>query len=269
MALSALLFAVLFLPGYLAGGGEKQPVEIVFFGDSVYGNLRDGSGVPDRLGRLLGKSLYNAAFGGTCTGRNGQDFRLDYSGDSLSLAALTKAVYAGDFGVQQAISPRRDITYYFGEAIDGLEQIDFSGVETVLIGHGNNDYYAGIPLVGKDPLDEYSFEGALRKSLTALKKTNPDLRIILVTPAYSWLLSTGQTCQEYNVGHGVLEDYVQKMFEVAAEMEVEVIDLYHDCFPHGKWEDWQLYTVDGLHLNEAGNVLIAEKIAEYMEGEAR
>lgn len=265
--LSAILFAGLFLPVCFTGGQEKYAVQIVFFGDSVFGNIRDGSGIPDRVGELLGTSFYNAAFGGTSTGRNRQDLRLDYSGDSLSLAALTKAVYADDFGVQQTIQPQRDITFYFRDVVDGLERIDFSGVEIVLIGHGINDYYRGIPLEGEDPLDEFSFTGALRKSLTALRKTNPDMRIVLITPTYSWLVSIGQTCQEYNPGAGVLEDYVRKELEVAAEMDVEVIDLYHDFFPHENWEDWQLYTTDGLHPNEAGIALIAEKIADYLEGE--
>ncbi|MCM1025726.1 MAG: SGNH/GDSL hydrolase family protein [Roseburia sp.] len=265
--LSAVLFAAFFLSPCFAGRTEKYPVQIVFFGDSVYGNIRDGSGIPDQVGELLGKSVYNAAFGGTCTGRNRNDTSLDFSGDSLSLAALTKAVYADDFGVQQTIQPQWDITVYFQEAIDGLERIDFSGVETVLIGHGLNDYYGGIPLEGEDPLDEYTFAGALRRSLIYLQKTNPDMRIVLITPTYSWLLNTGQTCQEYNIGFGVLEDYIRKELEVAAELDVEVIDLYHDLFPHEGWEDWQLYTTDGFHPNEAGRALLAGRIADYLEGE--
>lgn len=266
--LSAILFAGFFLPGWLNGGQEKHPVQLVFFGDSVFGNVRDGSGIPDRIGELQGKSVYNAAFGGTCTARDSRDSGMDFSGNSLSLAALTKAIYTEDFGVQQTIQTPGDITVYFTEVIDGLERIDFTEVETVLIGHGLNDYYCGIPLEGEDPLDEYTFAGALRKSLTELRKTNPDMRIILITPTYSWLISEGLTCQEYNRGTGFLEDYVRKELEVAAEMDVEAIDLYHDFFPHESWEDWQLYTIDGLHPNEAGKALIVGKIADYLEGEA-
>lgn len=245
----------------------RQNAQVVVFGDSSYGNIRDESSIPEQLEALLGKTVYNAAFGGTCASRQDRESRLDYSGDSLSLVALTKAIYAGDFGVQQNIRPTQDVTYYFVSVIDGLESVDFSAVETVIIGHGLNDYYIGAPLDNEeDSLDESTFSGALRKSLIALKKVNPDMRIVLVTPTYSWLLEGNLTCAEFNAGGGVLEEYVEKEIAVAEELEVEVIDLYHDFFPHEQWEDWEMYTFDGLHPNEAGRTMIAERIAEYLKG---
>lgn len=247
-----------------------RTAQIVVFGDSAYGNVRDESSIPEQLGRLLGKTVYNAAFGGTCASRNDRGRRLDYSGDSLSLPALTKAIWAEDFGIQQTIRPVQDVTYYFGDVVDGLERIDFSLVETVIIGYGLNDYTGGAPLENeRDPMDEYTFAGALRKSLKTLKEINPSLRIVLVTPTYSWIITTRQTCEEFDGGGGILEDYVEKEIAVAAEMGVEVIDLYHDFFIHEEWEDRMLYTVDGLHPNEAGRALIAEKIAGYLEGEVK
>ncbi len=267
--LSAGLFLCLFLLFWREKESEeKQTVQIVFFGDSSYGNIRDESAIPEQVGRLSGKTVFNAAFGGTGAGRQDRGQRLDYSGDSLSLAALTKAVYGGDFGVQQTIRPTQDITWYFISTVDGLENIDFSVVETVIIGHGLNDYYSGLPLENeKDPMDEYTFAGALRSSLTALKRVNPSLRIVLLTPTYSWLTEAMQTCEEYDGGGGILEKYVEKEIAVAAEQGVGVIDLYHDFFPHEVWEDWSRYTVDGLHPNEAGRALIAEKIADYLQEE--
>lgn len=246
----------------------RQNVQVVVFGDSVYGNIRDESSIPSQIGALLDKTVYNAAFGGTCASRQDREGRLDYSEDSLSLAALTKAVYADDFGVQQTIRPSQNATYYFVSSIDGLESIDFSMVETVIIGHGLNDYYIGAALDNEeDSMDEGAFAGALRKSVDALKKVNPDMRVILVTPTYSWLLEENLTCEEFNAGGGLLEEYVEKEIEVAAELGVEVIDLYHDFYPHENWEDWETYTLDGFHPNEAGRILIAERIAEYLEGE--
>lgn len=267
-AVSAVLFLVLFGLTFRRGGAEeRQEVQMVAFGDSVLGLFRGEGGIAAQVGNLLDKSVYCAGFGGTCVSRLNRENRLDYGKDSLSLAALTKAVLMDDFGPQQTVFLKESSTEYFEETIDGLAGIDFDAVELVMIEHGLNDFYAGVPLRNEeDPMDEYTFAGALRSSLEALRKVNPDMRIVLVTPTYTWMLSGSYTCEEFDAGYGNQEVYVAEEFKIAAEYGVEVIDVYHDFFPHEEWDDWKLYTMDGLHPNEEGRRLIAEKITDYLDG---
>lgn len=260
----ALFYAMSF-PGR-ADGIEEQQVKIVAFGDSVFGEIRDETAVPAMVQELLGEPVYNAALGGTCVSRLESDRRMDYAKNSMSLAGLTKAAWAGDFRVQSSLRMRESNTEYFRGTLEGLGMVDFSRVETVLIQQGLNDYHGGVPIENpEDPYDEYTFLGALRSSVRALRKANPEVRIVLVTPTYTWDIVTGQTCEEKNQGGGVLEDYVEAEIRVVKELEIEVIDVYHDFFPHEKWEDKDLYTRDGLHPNEAGRRMLAEKIAEFLQ----
>ena len=246
---------------------ERQKVRIVLFGDSVFGMPLDGISIPDYLGQLLGEPVFNAAFGGTCVCRVDSEYRLDYSKDAISLVALTKAIEADDFGVQQTMRFRESNSDDFADKIDSLETLDFSGVELVLIQQGLNDFYIGVPLDNEnDPYDEHTFKGALRKSIRSLRQVNPDVRIVLMTQTYTWYKKTGDTCEEYDAGYGNQEAYVQAEIEIAEELGLELLDLYHDLFPHDSWEDWALYTVDGMHPNAAGCIMLAEVLADYLNG---
>lgn len=267
-AVSAVLFLLIFgLTFRPWRREERQTIQMVAFGDSVLGLFRGEDGIAAQVGSLLDKSVYCAGLGGTCVSRLDRENRLDYGKDALSLTALTKAVLMDDFGPQQTVFLKEPATEYFEETVDGLARIDFNTVELVMIEHGLNDFYAGVPLRNEeDPMDEYTFAGALRSSLEALRKTNPDMRIVLITPTYTWMLTGSYTCEEFDAGYGNQEAYVAEEIQIAAEYGVEVIDVYHDFFPHEGWDDWKLYTMDGLHPNEAGRRLIAEKIAAYLEG---
>ena len=176
-------------------------------------------------------------------------------------------MWAGDFGVQRTARVRESNTEYYPEVIDGLAAVDFTQVETVLMQQGINDYHAGVPIDNQqDPYSEYTFLGAIRSSVYAMRKVNPDVRIILVTPTYAWYVNSGQTGEEADYGGGILTDYVEAELEAARELNVEILDLYHDFYPHEKWEDWELYTQDGIHPNQAGREKMAVRLAEAVSG---
>lgn len=265
--ISALVFLALFCLTFRDRAKEEGLLQakVVTFGDSVFGEVRDNTAVPCLLQEYLGETVYNGAMGGTCAARTEELKRMDYPKGSLSLVGLAKALYAGDFGVQKSGVFRESMMEYFPEVIDGLAALDFSETELVLIQHGLNDYHAGIPIENPDnPYDEYSFLGALRSSVELLKKANPNVRIVLVTPTYTWYLSQGKTCEEVDFGGGVLAEYVNAEMALAEEMGLEVIDLYHDYLPNEMFEDYALYSKDGVHPNEEGRRMMAWKIVEAL-----
>ena len=265
--IAAALFAVLFFVSFRPREKSitRQPVDIVIFGDSIFGEIRDEQAIPAQLEQILGQSIYNGAFGGTCAARVDSERRLDYSRDMFSLAELAKSVESGDFGVQQSVIMRESNTEYFGDVIDGLDAIDFSGVGTFVIQQGVNDYHAGVPIENpEEPYDERTFMGAVRAAVKSFRKVNPEARIVIITPVYTWYIISGKTCEETDSGGGILEDYVDADLRLAEELDLEVIDVYHDLYTHEKWEDWKLYSRDGLHPNETGRKMLTERIAEQL-----
>lgn len=265
--IGALLFVLLFGAAFHGNRGaeKQQQAEIVVFGDSIFGLIRDETAVSAKLQELLGRPVYNAALGGTGMARQESGRRMDYAKNSLSLAGLTRAVRTDDFGVQHATRLQESNMEYFRDTLEGLEAVDFQTVEIVLIQQGINDYHAGIPMDNpEDPYDEYTFLGAFRSGVSYLREVNPELRIVLVTPTYAWYRLTGLTCEEADQGGGLLEAYVEAEIREAEKLGIEVIDVYHDFYPHETWEDWEVYTWDGLHPNEAGREMLAQRIAETL-----
>lgn len=240
---------------------------VVLMGDSIMGQSRGETSVAEQLEDILGVPVYNGAFGGTCLTMQ-EDVKSNYTTDLMNMVGLSKAIAADDFGVQQTARSRRDITDYFAAVVDELECVDFNQVEVLVLAFGINDYHAGVPLDNAaDPMDEYTYGGALRSVVTTIQESYPDIRIVLATPTYAWYRSNGLTCEEYETGEAFLEDYVNKEIAIAEELGVEIIDLYHDVYPHDTWEDWEIYTEDGLHPNVNGRKLLATILAAKLRSE--
>lgn len=264
--IAAVLFIILWWLTFPIRSGDKvyEP-QIVVLGDSIMGQVRDETSVSEKLSVLTGKEIFNGALGGTCMSRINTERRIAYTKDSLSFTAISRAAALNDFGPQQTTIVRENATEHFPEVIDDLEKIDFSKVDILLVQYGVNDYHAGVLIDDpEDPFDEYTFNGALRSAITFWRENYPDIRIILLTATYSWYGYESKTCEEKDEGGGILEDYVNAEIRIAEEMNVEIIDLYHDLYPHEVWDDEKIYTGDGLHPNEDGRQLLAETIAAYL-----
>lgn len=270
MGISLLLFlgmlgACVYMQNRESGKVQKV-YPVVCMGDSILAIKGEDSSITSLMEDQLGVRVFNGALGGTSMSRQRKDRSMAYQKDGLSMAALSLAIGYRDFGVQNTIRIQEAGTEYFSETLEELEQIDFSQTQVLLIEHGINDYNAGIPIIDEENLyNMYTFTGALRLSVTTLQKKYPKMRIVLVTPTYCWFLAAQNTCEEWNSGYGVLEDYVKAEKMVAAELGIDVIDVYHNFYPHETWEDWKQYTVDGLHPNDEGRQLLADKIVSCLK----
>ncbi len=268
MVAAGIFAIILAIFAFLQVNNHKdQEYDVVVFGDSLIGLCRDETSVTTALETISGFSVYNAAMGGTSLAVQDENLDVNYTMTLLNMVSLAKALAADDFGVQQTVRSRREITNYFADIIEDLPEIDFHRVKTIVIAFGLNDYHAGIPVDNPENLfDENTYGGALRSVLYTIHKTYPDINLIVVTPTYTWYLSNGLTCEEYNTGYAFLEEYVQKELEIAKEFGIPAIDLYHDVYTHEEWEDWERFTIDGLHPNEASRQSIAEKIINGLNG---
>lgn len=244
----------------------KKQVDILFLGDSLIGQYRDETSIPYLVGEELGMVVFNGAFGGTSLARLNLEDKSTFQKDGLNLPSLARAISYDDFGVQQSVYIREAATEHFGQVVDELEQVDLQNLQYLIIEYGTNDYFAGVPLENPEKLyDEYTFAGALRSSLEVLRKSLPDLQIILISPTYNWYLNTQENCENKDFGGGYMPGYVNAAKEIAEEYGVGYVDVYTDFYPQKSHQDALIYTEDGVHPNEDGRKKIAQAIIEYIE----
>lgn len=276
LKLIAGILAVLLFLGLVSSAkefdkGTETTYEIVFLGDSNIGNYQYENGIVAKLENRLGQPVLNGGFGGStmsCVYRNKTEYSV-----VLSMYQLATSISNKNFGVQKAaidVLNRTNNLGYFESTVEKLSKVDFDNVKILIIEHGVNDYLSGVTIEnGRNPDDVNTYKGAMKGIITMLQREYPDMRIILVTPSYCAPFAEGEgyrSCEMYDYGGGYLEAYVNAEIEVAKEMDVEVIDLYHDL---GIDENNFIeYYMDGLHYTEETRDIVADIIADYILGEA-
>ena len=267
--IAAVMFAIVFVSFYKKEKADKRSStpSVVIMGDSIMAYYQDERSVASNLAQLTGKEVLDASFGGTCFSYQDRDGRLDNCADAFSIAALTQAIISNDFRYQYTSDIRASATEYFPERVRQLGEVDFSKVDILIIESLANDYHNSARIkAGSDKYDEYTYEGAMRSVIESLRKNYPDLRLIIAAPPETFYKDAEGnmiSCMEKDFGGGTEKAYLEVQKEIALEYGVELIDL-SGCYGDINEENWNDYSIDGLHPWPWGAEKIAECIADYI-----
>ncbi len=133
--------------------------------------------------------------------------------------------------------------------------------DLIVVFGGTNDFGHG-----DAPFGEFAdrtvdtFCGALHVLFTSLLEKYPDKPVMVMTP-----LHRSSEC-EPNMHGKVLKDYVDMIRQVAEYYSLPVLDLFavsgiQPAVPVMK----EKFMPDGLHPNDAGHVILTNKIAKFIE----
>lgn len=234
-------------------------LQLVFLGDSIFDNNRDGTGVPYLTAQKCGAGVYNLAIGGTCASIEWGESQETGKWTSSSLCGVVRAmkkeiptdVFAG--------TRTRDI-------LDNPEN-DFSKTDYFIVEYGLNDYFRATPLdIEGTRYDLRCYTGALRYAVTTLREIAPDATIILCSPTYAqfynkdgYMVGEGNMT---NTGYGTLFDYKGICDYVAHEQQTLFFNAYQDLGIDGYTAEE--YLEDGVHLTEAGRELYADALSKMI-----
>jgi lysophospholipase L1-like esterase len=235
---------------------QGNELQIVFLGDSIFDNNRDGTGVPYLTAQECGADVYNLAIGGTCAAIEIDEQYENENWTSRSLVGMVKAI-KGDISTDIFQGTRAK------EILDSSE-VDFKNTDYFVIEYGMNDFLRATPIKNEDnDYDIRTYVGALRVAVSELKDYANDATIILCGPNYAQFFHDNQFIGDgntLNTGYGTLFDYKGICQYVANEQQVEFLDAYLDLGIDGYTaED---YLEDGVHLTQAGRQLYADALAE-------
>ncbi len=221
---------------------ELQGKSIAFLGDSI----TEGVGVADRennrydnvLKKMCGlKATYNYGISGT---------RIAHQ-------------------VTPSARPRHDLCFC-GRAYDLNRDADI-----IVVYGGVNDYLHGDAPIGQfGDMTPATFYGGVRFLMELLKTEYAGKTVVFLTPARLYLsYATGNmpsTNPNKKVDALPLLGYIEIIEKTAAHCGIPVLNMYENLgIDPAVEEDRKKYTCDGLHFNDAGHHIIAERLKTFLE----
>ena len=144
--------------------------------------------------------------------------------------------------------------------------------DMVIVYGGVNDYFHGDAPFGQiGDTTPATYCGGIYFLMNFLQQTYPGKPIIFLTPARTFLRKevddrVVSTHYRKLPGGKPLVDYADAIIDTAKLFRIPVLDLYRDLGidPHDPVQ-FETYTTDGLHFNDAGHVLLAQKLKTFID----
>lgn len=140
--------------------------------------------------------------------------------------------------------------------------------DVVVVFGGTNDYGHGdAPLGSMSDRTDLTFYGALHVLFAGLIRKYPDATIVVMTPTHRGYESSPYGDGSRRAGDKApLKKYVEIIREVAEYYSVPLLDLYAVSGMQPEIEENRVrYMPDGLHPNDAGHVLIANRLEGFLK----
>ncbi len=140
-------------------------------------------------------------------------------------------------------------------------------VDVIIVFGGTNDYGIGSSTL-PNPLGKMgdggleTFYGGLKLLTEGITENYPNARLIYVTPIYR-REQENLGFPNKNVYGNIIDEYVKAIVETCAAYNLDCIDAFHGLSEINA-DTYETYEIDGLHLNDAGNVLLGEYLTNAL-----
>lgn len=219
---------------------------IVVFGDSIWNDARGEDGISEYIQEETGATVYNCAIGGTTAALvEGENSMKNWSSNCFN----------GMIYVARGLVPAERVLGDNPVVLDIIKQVDFAEMDYVIVSYGLNDFFCDVSIYPKQYTEITNYVGALRNGIIKLKENYPHLKIIVVSPTYTKMFEGEKT---FEIGN-----YVEAARGVAAEMEVEFLDMFHILGNNA--ESRMEHLGDGVHMSAEGRKVYSDAVIHFLK----
>lgn len=222
---------------------------------------------------------------------NIQGFKVNFLGDSITegvgvediancrydnrLAAMCQLSATNNYGIggtrlahqiHPSEKPRHDLCF-----CGRVYNMDTTA-DMVIVYGGVNDYIHGdAPFGEMGDTTPATFCGAVYFLMNYLRENYPQKPLVFMTPARCCFLKElddmkPSTHAPQQSDRRPLLPYVDVILETGKKFDIPVLDMYRTLGldPHDP-QCFDTYTTDGLHFNDAGHAVIAQRLKEFID----
>lgn len=249
-------------PTLREGREDDGVTTIVAFGNAPFADDRNDE---KNLANLIAKDadavVYNCSFADSYMTALNPNLDGSHPYDAFSFYWLATTFTVDNYGIlDQAMEQLEEVSADIKEAAEMLKEIDFEKVDIITIMYDSSDYLAGRKTIDRENLtDVQTFSGALGAGIQLIQQTYPHIRIIVMSPTYSYAI--GEDGEEENAdmidyGRGPLSTYVILQSDTCYTNSVTFVDNYYGTINE---LDAKEYLYDFFHINEAGRQLLSDR----------
>lgn len=245
------------------GTKEKDnDLHILFLGNGSLADRKESdANMADIVQKKTGATVYNCAIPGSYMTMKNTTYKDSFIYDAFSFYNLCTVFTVGNTDtISWAERDLGGLPEEVKEPLDLLQSIDYEQLDVLCIYYDGSDCLDGRPSYHVDKeTDPTLFCGALSAGLDLIQEYLPNVRIIVMSPTYAYVLDKdGNYTSSFvtDILEEPLSNYIGLQSQTCMEHHVSFVDNFYGSVYE---EIADQYLEDNILLNEKGHELVADR----------
>lgn len=246
----------------VAAKEKDDDLRILFLGNGSLADDKDSdSNMANIIQKKTGATVYNCAVPGSYMSMKNTTYKDSFIYDAFSFYNLCTIFTVGNTEtISWAARDLGGLPEDVESSLELLQSIDYDELDVLCIYYDAADYLDGRPSYHIDKeTDPTIFCGALSAGLDLIQEFLPNVRIIVMSPTYAYVVDKdGKYSSSFNTDilEEPLSNYIGLQSQICMEHHVSFVDNFYGSVYEEIADD---YLKDNILLNEKGHELVSDR----------